>query len=92
MLGQVRRKQPRRILIRSPKRSVRSSLGSLECYWKRMSSLDGSDIINNNGSNGPEVVEILASDKAFQTKNHLGTSTSAMPGSMRRTCGSTEAK
>jgi hypothetical protein len=45
------------------------SAGGSGCYWKRLSSLDGSDIIDNNLSDGPQVVEILASDVAFETED-----------------------
>jgi hypothetical protein len=37
------------------------------CYWARLSSLNTSDIIDNNNADGPVVVEISPSDKAFQT-------------------------
>ncbi len=37
------------------------------CYWKRMSSLNGSDIIDNALSSKPQVVQIDPSDKAFKT-------------------------
>lgn len=37
------------------------------CYWARLSSLDTSDIINNDNADGPVIIEILASDKAIQT-------------------------
>jgi uncharacterized protein YlxW (UPF0749 family) len=36
------------------------------CYWARLSSLNTSDIIDNNNSSGPVVMEIQASDKAIQ--------------------------
>lgn len=36
------------------------------CYWARLSSLDTSDIVDNDNADGPVVVEILPSDKAFQ--------------------------
>ena len=36
-------------------------------YWKRLSSLDMSDIVDNNSSAGPQTVEILPTDKAFVT-------------------------
>jgi hypothetical protein len=35
------------------------------CYWARLSTLNTSDIIDNDNANGPVVVEIAASDKAF---------------------------
>ncbi len=37
------------------------------CYWARLRTLDTSDIIDNDNADGPVVVEILPSDKAFQT-------------------------
>jgi hypothetical protein len=40
--------------------------GGTPCYWARLRSLDTSDIIDN--SDGPQVVEIQLSDKAFQTR------------------------
>ena len=42
--------------------------GSSECYWARLSSLDTNDIIDNNNSSGPQVVEIQPTDKAFLTQ------------------------
>lgn len=36
------------------------------CYWARLSSLNTNDIIDNDNANGPVVVEIASSDKAFQ--------------------------
>jgi hypothetical protein len=42
--------------------------GQHSCYWARLRTLNTSDIINNNLSDGPQVVEIAASDKAFLTK------------------------
>ena len=44
------------------------STGSSDCYWARLASLDTSDIIDNNLSAGPQVVEILHSDRAFLTE------------------------
>ena len=43
--------------------------GGSQCYWARLSSLDTSDIIDNNNSSGPQVVEILPTDRAFLTQN-----------------------
>jgi hypothetical protein len=37
------------------------------CYWARLRSLDTNDIIDNDNADGPLVVEILPSDKAFTT-------------------------
>lgn len=42
-------------------------IGSGRCYWKRMSSLSGSDIIDSAMSSKPQVVQIDPSDKAFKT-------------------------
>ena len=42
-------------------------VGSGRCYWKRLSSLSGSDIIDNSMSSKPQVVQIDPSDKAFKT-------------------------
>ena len=42
--------------------------GSSGCYWARPSGLDTSDIIDNNNSNGPQVVSIQPTDKAFLTQ------------------------
>jgi hypothetical protein len=36
------------------------------CYWARLWSLDTSDIIDNDNADGPVVVQILPSDKAFK--------------------------
>lgn len=38
------------------------------CYYARLSSLDDGDIIENNNTDGPVVVQIRAGDKAFQAK------------------------
>lgn len=35
------------------------------CYWARLSSLNTSDIIDNDNATGPVVVEVQAGDKAF---------------------------
>lgn len=40
-----------------------------DCYYKRLASFDSSDIIDNEGTSGPQVVEILPSDVAFSTSN-----------------------
>jgi hypothetical protein len=45
--------------------------GSRDCYWKRLASLDSSDIIDNEGSPGPQVTDIMPSDKAFSSSNCL---------------------
>jgi hypothetical protein len=37
------------------------------CYWARLASLSGSDIAENDISDGPMLVEISSSDKAFKT-------------------------
>lgn len=46
-------------------RSAGTAREGSDCYWKRLSSLDTSDIIDNNSSPGPQTVEIKATDKAF---------------------------
>ena len=46
-------------------RSAGTARDGSDCYWKRLSSLDTSDIIDNNGSPGPQTVEIKPTDKAF---------------------------
>ena len=43
--------------------------GESDCYWARLSSLNPTDIITNNISNGPQVVMIQPSDTAFQTRS-----------------------
>jgi hypothetical protein len=43
--------------------------GGDNCYWARLSSLNTSDIIDNNGSSGPQTVQIESSDKAFLTEH-----------------------
>jgi hypothetical protein len=42
-------------------------VGNGTCYWKRLSSLNGSDIIDNAMSAKPQVVQIDPSDTAFKT-------------------------
>jgi hypothetical protein len=42
-------------------------VGSGRCYWKRLSSLNSSDIIDSAMSSKPQVVQIDPSDKAFKT-------------------------
>lgn len=42
-------------------------VGAGKCYWKRLSSLSGSDIIDSAMSSKPQVVQIDPSDKAFKT-------------------------
>lgn len=37
------------------------------CYWARLKSLNTSDYIDSNISNGPQVVQIDPTDKAFKT-------------------------
>lgn len=46
-------------------RSAAPSSGN--CYWARLASLEGFDITNNGNSAGPSVVEIAASDAAFES-------------------------
>jgi hypothetical protein len=45
--------------------------GEPDCYWARLRSLDTHDIINNNNSPGPQIVEVQPSDIAFLTQNCL---------------------
>jgi hypothetical protein len=47
--------------------SSAGSVGGGTCYWKRLSSLNGSDIIDNAMSSKPQVVQIEPSDTAFKT-------------------------
>ena len=42
--------------------------GRSGCYWARLSSVSTSDIIDNNLSSGPQVIEMQPSDEAFLTK------------------------
>lgn len=42
--------------------------GGYGCYWARLRSLDTDDVIDNNVSDGPQVVEIKPTDMAFLTK------------------------
>ena len=39
------------------------------CYWARLSSLNTSDILDNDNADGPVVIEILPSDKALQASD-----------------------
>lgn len=43
-------------------------VGSGTCYWKRMSSPTGGEILDNAISKQPQVVEILPTDAAFKTR------------------------
>jgi hypothetical protein len=56
------------------------------CYWKRLNSLSGTDIIDNALSLKPQVVQIDATDKAFKTdgcqpwqKNDAATPDTGLP-------------
>lgn len=49
-------------------RSAGTASEGSTCYWKRLSSLNTSDIIDNNDSSGPQTVEIKSTDKAFVTE------------------------
>jgi hypothetical protein len=42
------------------------------CYWARLATLDTTDIIDNDNADGPVVVQLAASDKAFEV-NGCGT-------------------
>jgi hypothetical protein len=59
--------------------------GGSNCYWARLSSLNTSDIINNNNSSGPQVVEILPTDRAFLTENCQPWSLASAPPSIAAT-------
>lgn len=59
--------------------------GGSNCYWARLSSLDTSDIIDNNNSSGPQVVEIQPSDRAFLTENCRPWSMASAPPSIAGT-------
>lgn len=43
--------------------------GGSQCYWARLNSLDTGDIIDNHNSSGPQVIEILPTDRAFLSQN-----------------------
>jgi hypothetical protein len=43
--------------------------GGVGCYWARLKSLDTNDIIDNNVSDGQQVVRILPTDMAFMTRD-----------------------
>lgn len=45
-------------------RTAGSATPGLDCYYKRLASFQSSDIIDNEGTEGPQVVEIFASDAA----------------------------
>ena len=49
--------------------TYRSTGGKDGCYWARLKTLNTGDIIDNNVGDGPQVVEILPTDKAFMTRN-----------------------
>jgi hypothetical protein len=59
--------------------------GGSNCYWARLSSLNTSDIIDNNNSSGPQVVEIQPSDRAFLTENCQPWSMASAPPSIAGT-------
>lgn len=42
--------------------------GGEGCYWARLRTLNTGDVIDNNVSDGPQVVRILPSDAAFITR------------------------
>lgn len=54
--------------------------GGSSCYWARLSSLDTSDIIDNNNSSGPQVIEILPTDRAFLTERCQAWTLASAPG------------
>jgi hypothetical protein len=39
-----------------------------QCQWRRVSELDGADIADNTNPDGPQTVQILPGDTAFETK------------------------
>jgi hypothetical protein len=43
--------------------------GGVGCYWARLKSLDTNDIIDNNVSDGQQVVRIFPTDVAFMTRD-----------------------
>ena len=43
--------------------------GGTGCYWARLNSLDTGDVIDNNVSDGPQVVRIKPTDTAFMTRD-----------------------
>ncbi len=45
------------------------SAGKYGCYWARLRSFDTGDVIDNNVNDGPQVVQILPTDRAFLTRN-----------------------
>lgn len=47
----------------------RTDGGGMSCYWARLGDLTGDKILDNNNSSGPQVVEILPSDAAFQLRH-----------------------
>ncbi|MCW2690232.1 MAG: conserved rane protein [Mycobacterium sp.] len=47
--------------------STAGPVGDGTCYWKRLGSINGSDIIDSAMSSKPQVVQIDPSDKAFKT-------------------------
>jgi hypothetical protein len=42
--------------------------GGQSCYWARLGDLTGDEILDNSNSVGPQVVDILPSDVAFQLR------------------------
>ncbi len=42
--------------------------GGTGCYWARLNSLDTGDVLDNNVSDGPQVVRIRPTDTAFMTR------------------------
>ena len=42
--------------------------GGADCYWARLKSLNTGDVIDNNISDGQQVVRILPTDAAFMTR------------------------
>jgi hypothetical protein len=48
---------------------VYRSAGGKGCYWSRLKTLDTSSYIDSNLNDGPQTVQILPTDGAFNTKN-----------------------
>ena len=43
--------------------------GGPTCYWARLKSLNTGDVIDNNVSDGQQVVRIVPTDTAFMTRD-----------------------
>jgi hypothetical protein len=47
----------------------RTAGGGSSCYWARLGDLTGDEILDNSNSTGPQVVDIVPSDVAFQLRH-----------------------